>query len=186
MSHISTGVEYGLHCLLYLSDPSAGVSDASAKDLAELQGVPVEYVAKLFTKLSRAGIVAATEGVRGGFRLARPAAEISVLDVVNAIDGNKALFDCREIRANCAVFGEKPPAWATRGVCSIHAVMLDAEKRMTESLAAHSLADLATRTVEKAPAAYGHQVVKWLGHRSSTRRSESGHHHRNPHQGEKS
>ena len=146
----------------------------------------MEYVAKLFTKLSRAGIVAATEGVRGGFRLARPAAEISVLDVVNAIDGNKALFDCREIRANCAVFGDKPPAWATRGVCSIHAVMLDAEKRMTESLAAHSLADLATRTVQKAPATYGHQVVRWLGHRSSTRRSESGHPHRNSHQGEKS
>jgi Rrf2 family protein len=138
-----------------------------------LQGVPVEYMAKLFTKLSRAGIVAATEGVRGGFRLARPAASISVLDIVNAIDGEKALFDCREIRANCAVFDDKPPAWATRGVCSIHAVMLDAEKRMNEALAAHSLADLAARTVEKAPAAYGHQVVKWLAHRSANRRGES-------------
>lgn len=176
MSHISTAVEYGLHCLLYLSDPVAGVREASAKDLAELQGVPVEYVAKLFTKLSRAGIVVATEGVRGGFKLGRSAAHISVLDVVNAIDGNKALFDCREIRGNCAVFGDKPPAWATRGVCSIHAVMLDAEKRMAEALAMHSLADLATRTVEKAPAEYGPQVVKWLEHRSSKRRGESGNH----------
>ncbi|MGA7777606.1 MAG: Rrf2 family transcriptional regulator [Paraburkholderia sp.] len=174
MAHISTGVEYGLHCLLYLSEPGAGAREASAKDLAELQGVPVEYVAKLFTKLSRAGIVAATEGVRGGFRLARPAANISVLDIVNAIDGEKALFDCREIRGNCAVFDDKPPAWATRGVCSIHAVMLDAEKRMNEALAAHSLVDLATRTAEKAPAAFGHQVVKWLAHRSANRRGDSG------------
>ena len=173
MAHISTGVEYGLHCLLYLCEPRGGAREASAKDLAELQGVPVEYMAKLFTKLSRAGIVAATEGVRGGFRLARPAASISVLDIMNAIDGEKALFDCREIRANCAVFDDKPPAWATRGVCSIHAVMLDAEKRMNEALAAHSLADLAARTVEKAPAAYGHQVVKWLAHRSANRRGES-------------
>lgn len=178
MSHISTAVEYGLHCLLYLSEPAAGARVASAKDLAELQGVPVEYVAKLFTKLSKAGLVVATEGVRGGFELGRPAAAISVLDVVNAIDGSKALFDCREIRANCAVFGDKPPAWATRGVCSIHAVMLDAEKRMNEALAMHSLADLATRTVEKAPAAYGPQVVKWLEHRSSKRRGESGGDHR--------
>lgn len=174
MAHISTGVEYGLHCLLYLSEPHGGGREASAKDLAELQGVPVEYVAKLFTRLSRAGIVAATEGVRGGFRLARPAASISVLDIVNAIDGEKALFDCREIRANCAVFDDKPPAWATRGVCSIHAVMLDAEKRMNEALAAHSLADMAARTAEKAPVAYGHQVVKWLAHRSANRRGESG------------
>jgi Rrf2 family protein len=91
MSHISTAVEYGLHCLLYLSEPAAGVHEASSKDLAELQGVPVEYLAKLFTKLSKAGIVVATEGVRGGFKLARPAAQISVLDVVRAIDGNKAV-----------------------------------------------------------------------------------------------
>jgi Rrf2 family protein len=174
MAHISTGVEYGLHCLLYLSEPDAGAREASAKDLAELQGVPTEYVAKLFTKLSRAGIVVATEGVHGGFRLARPAGRITVLDIVNAIDGEKALFDCREIRGKCAVFEEKPPAWATRGVCSIHAVMLDAEKRMREALAAHSLADLATRTAEKAPAAFGHQVVKWLGHRSANRRGGSG------------
>jgi hypothetical protein len=53
MSHISTAVEYGLHCLLYLSDPAAGVHEASSKDLAELQGVPAEYLAKLFTKLRR-------------------------------------------------------------------------------------------------------------------------------------
>jgi hypothetical protein len=74
MAHISTAVEYGLHCLLYLSDPGAGVREASVKDLEELQGVPLDYVAKLFTKLSRAGIVIATEGVRGGFRLGRPTA----------------------------------------------------------------------------------------------------------------
>ena len=186
MSHISTGVEYGLHCLLYLSDPVAGVGEASAKDLAELQGIPVEYVAKLFTRLSKAGLVVATEGVRGGFRLARPAARISVLDVVNAIDGEKALFDCREIRGNCAVFDGKPPAWATRGLCSIHAVMLDAQKRMNEALAANSLADLATRMADKAPAAYQPQVVKWLAHRSSKRRREGGPHRSHHHSGEKS
>jgi Rrf2 family protein len=172
MAHISAGVEYGLHCLLHLATPADTSREASAKDLAELQGVPAEYVAKLFTKLSRAGIVVATEGVRGGFKLARPASAISVLDVVNAIDGEKALFECREIRANCAVFDETPPAWATRGTCSIHAVMLSAEKRMNEALAAQSLHDLATRTADKAPAAYGKQVVKWLDHRSSRRRGE--------------
>jgi hypothetical protein len=47
--------------------------------------------------------------------------------------------------------------------------MLDAERRMTDSLAAHSLADLATRTIEKAPADYGPQVVMWLERRSFER-----------------
>ncbi|WP_354681868.1 Rrf2 family transcriptional regulator [Cupriavidus necator] len=72
MSHISTGVEYGLHCLLYLSRSNMAVEEASVRDLAELQGIPNEFLAKLFTKLAKAGLVVATEGIKGGFRLARP------------------------------------------------------------------------------------------------------------------
>ena len=62
MSHISAGVEYGLHCLLYLSGPPTGGTEASVRDLAELQGLSVEFVAKLFTKLRKAGLTEATEG----------------------------------------------------------------------------------------------------------------------------
>ena len=162
MAHISTGVEYGLHCLLFLADERRDVPPASARDLAELQGVSIEFVAKLFTKLQKADLVVATEGVGGGFQLARPADSISVLDVVDAIDGEKPLFECREIRSRCAVFDGKPPAWSTRGVCSIHALMLEAEKRMREVLASHTLADLAARVDAKAPLNYGEAVAKWL------------------------
>lgn len=173
MAHFSSGVEYGLHCLLYLVDHPTGVASASVRDLAELQGVSGEYVAKIFTKLRKAGLVVATEGVNGGFRLARPAAQISVLQVTAAIDGDRALFDCKEIRGRCAVFDGDSPAWATRGVCSIHAVMLEAQKHMEESLSRHTLADLAARTVAKAPENFGHQVIAWLEDRTTHRRSES-------------
>ncbi|HTJ93177.1 MAG TPA: Rrf2 family transcriptional regulator [Pararobbsia sp.] len=172
MSHIGTGVEYALHCLIYLADSAAGAKEASARDLAELQGVPAEYVAKLFTKLHRAGLVVATEGARGGFTLARAPQDISVLDVVDAVDGEKALFECRDIRLRCAVFDDAPPPWASNGVCSIHAVMQSAERRMRESLASHSLADLAGRVNTKAPRTYGPQVVKWFEDRTANRRGE--------------
>src|ERR1700709_1913353 len=172
MAHISTGVEYGLHCLLYLTESAPGVREASVRDMAELQVVPVDYLAKLFTKLHRAGIVTATEGARGGFALARPAAEISVLDVVTAIDGDKPLFECRGVREKCAVFGDVTPSWATSGVCGIHAVMLQAEKRMRESLAAHSLAEMAERMSAKAPRTFGPQIVKWFEGRAANRRRE--------------
>lgn len=175
MSHISAGVEYGLHCLLFLTEAApGGVPEASVRDLAELQGVPADYVAKLFTKLHKAGLVIATEGAKGGFALARPANQISVLDVVTAIDGDKSLFECREVRTRCAVFGETAPTWATSGVCSIHAVMQNAEKRMHEALASQSLQDLAVRTTAKAPRTYGPQVVKWLDVRTTGRRRERG------------
>src|SRR5215470_18082890 len=108
MAHITTGVEYGLHCLFFLAGPLEGERSASARDLAELQGVPLEYVAKLFTKLKKAGLVLAAEGVGGGFRLARPPEKITVLQVVEAIEGAKPLFDCQEIRGLCAVFDGRP------------------------------------------------------------------------------
>ena len=93
MALYSAGVEYGIHCLIYLADEKGNGREASVRALAELQGVPPELLAKVFTRLAKAGLVAATEGVRGGFRLARPADEITVLDIVRAIDGDKQIFD---------------------------------------------------------------------------------------------
>ena len=165
MSHISVGVEYALHCLLYLTGPPNGVAVASVRDLADLQGLPIDFVAKLFTKLRKAGLTTSTEGKGGGFRLAKSPSSISVLDVVSAIDGDKPLFDCREIRAQCAIFDGRPPSWATDSVCSIHAVMLDAEKRMREALASQTLAKLAARTEAKVPRAFGASVVHWIASR---------------------
>jgi Rrf2 family protein len=167
MPFISTGVEYALHCLLFLIAPSGGSEEANVRDLALLQGVSVEYLAKLFTKLSKAGLVVATEGARGGFALSRPPQEITFQDVVVAIDGQKPLFACREIRARCAVFGSEAPTWATSGVCSIHQVMLAAETRMRDELASHSLASLAGQVATKAPPGFGVQIATWIDNRKS-------------------
>ncbi len=167
MAHITASVEYGMHCLLWL----AGTGDAplSSRDLAELQGISPTFLAKIFTKLEKAGIVRATEGVRGGYVLARAPTEVSLLDVVDAIEGDKPLFECQEIRGRCALFGDRPPGWATAGVCSIHAAMLQAEKAMRDQLAAQSLADIARMVDGKAPAAFGAQVQGWIDQRTKAR-----------------
>jgi len=170
MSYMSAGVEYGLHCLLYLTQPDDTTGEASVRDLAELQGVPGEFLAKLFTKLAKAGLVTATEGSKGGFRLARPADQITVHDVVVAIDGDKSLFNCREIRGRCVLFGDEVPSWAMEGTCSIHAVMLAAEQAMRAELKRHTLSTLAHRVGEKVPAVYGEQIIQWLSDRTGNRR----------------
>ena len=108
MSYLGTGTEYGLHCLILLAQ-APGVT-VSNRDLADFQGVSVSFLAKIFPRLEKAGIVTASEGIRGGYGLARPADEITVLDVVEAIDGLKPLFDCQEIRGRCALFDGKPTA----------------------------------------------------------------------------
>lgn len=171
MSLYSAGVEYGIHCLLFLVDERGDTRECSVRDLAELQGVPQEYLAKVFTKLARAKLVVATEGVRGGFRLARPSDEITVLDIVNAIDGPKKIFDCREIRARCSLFEGSAPGWATEGTCAIHAVMRGAQKRMEEALAQQTILDLARRFGRKAPTEFGQQVNEWMGERRDGKRA---------------
>src|SRR5688572_17286531 len=98
MAFMTSAVEYGLHCLLWLVDQRG--DPASSCDLAELQGVPPALLGKIFPKLQKAGIVEAVGGIAGGYRLARDADAISVLDVVDAIEGEKSLFHCQEVRRN--------------------------------------------------------------------------------------
>jgi Rrf2 family protein len=163
MAHVTASVEYGIHGLLWLVDAATPLS---ARDLAELQGISPSFLAKIFPKLEKAGIVRASQGVRGGYVLARKPEEISFLQIVDAIEGRKPLFDCQEIRSRCAVFGDTPPAWATNGVCAVHVVMLRAEKAMRDTLAAQSLAELATTVARKAPADFSAGVQGWIAERS--------------------
>ena len=162
MSLYSAGVEYGIHCLAFLVGNGGDSREASVRDLAELQGVPLEYLAKIFTKLAKNKLVVATEGVRGGFSLARPADEITLLDIVRAIDGRKNIFECRDIRGRCALFEGNPPEWATEGTCSIHAAMMTAQKRMEEALDQQTILDIARKVGRKAPAQFGQQVEDWI------------------------
>jgi Rrf2 family protein len=169
MAHLTVSVEYGIHCLLWLVD--AGDTPLSSRDLAELQGISPTFLAKIFPKLEKGGIVVASEGVRGGYRLAKAPQDISFLEIVDAIEGDKPLFDCQEIRGRCAVFGGEPPAWAMAGVCAIHVVMLRAEKSMRETLAKESLADVAKTFGRKAPPGFASDVQNWLEDRSKARAS---------------
>lgn len=162
MAHFSAGVEYGLHCLLYLVDLPKDSGNPSVRDLAELQGVPVEYLAKIFTRLRKAGLVTAMEGAAGGYRLARPGEHITLLDVVRAIDGWKPLYKCQDVRARCAVFDGKPPPWATQGACWINGIMYEAHKRLEDSLAMYSLAEVAGRMIASTPAEHQVSVAAWL------------------------
>lgn len=167
MAHIGSSVEYGLHCLLWLVEPPE--TPPSSRDLAEFQGVSPSFMAKIMPKLEKAGFVAASEGIRGGYRLARSPDKITVLDVVDALEGRKPLFDCQEIRGRCALYGGKPPARQLNGVCSIHAVMLRAEQSMRAELAGTTLADLAGVVGRKLPAGFAAQVQTWFSDRAAAR-----------------
>ncbi|NLS55154.1 Rrf2 family transcriptional regulator [Hafnia alvei] len=169
MAFYSSGVEYGLHSLLCMVDSKGDDREMNVREMAELQGVPFDYLAKIFTRLSRAGLVVSSEGKGGGFRLARAPELITMLDVAQAIDGSKTVFECKEIRQRLAVFEESPPAWACEGPCNIRAVMDSAQQRMEEELARHTILDLARRTFRKAPDTFAIEIQDWISERRSSK-----------------
>ena len=173
MSLYGAGLEYGLHCLLYLVDPPEGVRPSS-RDLAEFQGVSPAYIAKLFTQLEKAGLVSASEGVSGGYSLARPASAITVLEVADALEGGKPLFQCREVRERCVLIEPTKAKPSKRSVCAIHAVMLEGERRMREALAQTSLADIAAAVARKQSQRVVAARQQWFENRAQSRRASRG------------
>ncbi|MTD28195.1 RrF2 family transcriptional regulator [Erwinia sorbitola] len=165
MAFYSSGVEYGIHSLMYMVDSRGDARDMSVREIADLQNVPYDYLAKIFTRLSKAGLVRSSEGKGGGFQLAQPAEDITVLDVVNAIDGDKSIFECREIRQRLALFDQQPPGWACEGICGVRTVMDMAQQRMEEALAQHTILDLTRKMYRKAPDAFVVEVQDWIAAR---------------------
>jgi len=169
VSLYGASVEIGLHCLVSLVyPPNSGAP--STRELAEFQGVSPSYVAKLFTKLAKAGLITSAEGIQGGFRLAKDPSKVSIWDVVNILEPDKPLFRCRDIRRDIVLFEQKPPRWATCGLCPIHATMRDAENSMRRSLEAVTLADIANQVGRSVPKVFGEKRNAWFATRLSSRR----------------
>ena len=151
---IGEGVEWGIHCCTILAVLPPGVALPAAR-LAEYHDVPPAYLAKHLQSLSRAGIVESVAGPKGGYRLARDADAITMLDVVVAIDGAEPAFRCTEIRRRgpAAVGASHYPL-----PCGIARAMWAAEDAWRAELAKRTIADLVAgvavdaspRAVEKA------------------------------------
>ena len=88
--NITAQEEYGLRCVLQLAREEARGPQCSllqVRDIAEREGLSVAYVEKLLWTLSRSGIVESVRGPKGGYRLARPCAEISVGEIMRVLGG---------------------------------------------------------------------------------------------------
>ena len=83
---VSAKVDYAIRALAELAAAPSG-PPVKGERLAEAQGIPLKFLENILTELRRAEIVASQRGVDGGYRLARPAAEISIADVIRAVEG---------------------------------------------------------------------------------------------------
>ena len=156
---LSEGVEWGLHCVVLaamLPDDAA----LPAGRLGEYHDVPTAYLAKHLQALSRAGILEALPGPRGGYRLARPAADITVLDVVEALDGREPAFRCTEIRRRGPT---AMPARTYTKPCGIHAAFMRADDAWRGELANTTIADVMMGLLRDVAPAALEKGARWLG-----------------------
>jgi len=126
---ISQSAEYALRAAVIL----AGSPDRTigTREISELTQVPPGYLAKVLQTLARAGIVRSTSGRHGGFQLTRPASELSVLEVVNAVDPIERIHSCPlELRSH-----------ATR-LCPLHRRLDSAFAQVEEAFASSTISEL--------------------------------------------
>ena len=92
---LSRKADYALRAVRFLSTLPKG-GRGSIDTIAEAEAIPRHFLAKILNALARSGILNSYLGVNGGYRLARPAREISFLDIVEAMDGPVHLNLCTE------------------------------------------------------------------------------------------
>jgi len=134
---LSEGVEQAIHSVAMLAGLTRGGVLAAAA-LAEFHGVSPSYLLKHLQALSGAGILETVPGPKGGYRLAKTAEKITLLDVVLAVEGSEPAFRCAEIRQR----GPNPVPEKPVRPCEINAAMLRAERAYRAELSRVTIAEI--------------------------------------------
>ena len=116
MLRLSKKADYALMAMKHLAQKQ-DVSSTSAREIAEQYDIPIELMAKVLQRLVRIGLLASTQGTRGGYTLGRPADAITVADVIEAIDGPFTVTACSTDKHDCEQYNKcsiRDPLWAIR------------------------------------------------------------------------
>jgi len=129
---LTRGGEYAIRAMTYLARRPVG-DITPLHDVGAEQDIPESFLAKIFQSLVHADLVVSQRGAHGGFTLARPAVEITVREIVEAVDGPISLNGCVLWPEECE----------RSGGCRMHQVWVLAQERMMEVLGRVTLAELA-------------------------------------------
>jgi Rrf2 family cysteine metabolism transcriptional repressor len=143
----STKAEYGVRLMVELGR-STGSRPVALSAIADAEMLPLSYLEHLVAKLRAAGLVTSTRGAYGGYRLARPANEIDMLEVVQALEGPIAPMECfhtdREGRVLCSHETDE-------GNCATKLLWTRVQGGVTKALTRTTVADLVAFTKRHEP-----------------------------------
>ncbi len=132
----SKGCEYAIKALSQMEDPN---QNYSAKNICRRARIPESFSRKVFQSLVHGRFLEAVPGPGGGYRLRQNLKEVSILDIIRAVDGAKAFDHCIMGFARCS---EKTP-------CLLHDNWLKAKKHLVNELRERKLKDLISMTQKK-------------------------------------
>jgi Rrf2 family protein len=133
MLRLSKKSDYALISMKHLATRSDGGASSSAREISEAYDIPLELLAKVLQRLVRARLLVSVQGTRGGYRLARHAAMISVADVIQAVDGPVTVTACSTDDHNCDQYSK----------CSIRDPLSKIKNRILDALNTVSVAEMA-------------------------------------------
>ncbi|GAB4539739.1 MAG: Rrf2 family transcriptional regulator [Thermodesulfovibrionia bacterium] len=119
---INKETDYAIRCVLYLSGSNGRV--VMANEIARAKRIPRAFLAKILQKLTKRGLVKSFKGIKGGFQLSKRPKEISLLDVIEAIEGPVAMNRCAIDKRMCSL----------SNTCSIHPVWVKLRKEVEKKL----------------------------------------------------
>lgn len=132
MLRLSKKTDYALLAMRHLA-ANADRGAVSARELAETYNIPTELLAKVLQKLVRGRLLESQQGIRGGYVLARPSTQMSVADVIQAVDGPLMVTACSESDHSCDQYAK----------CNIRDPLWRIKDRIVSTLAATTVAELA-------------------------------------------
>ncbi len=136
--------EYAIRCMIYLAQQPRG-SVSLLEDISKAQDVPKFLTAKVLRTLVKADIIRSSRGVGGGYALARPASQISLLDVVESVEGPIYLNTCLQ-NEECS----KEKKSLKDMVCPVNNVWREARNKLREVLHSHKIDVLANKAMNPA------------------------------------
>ncbi len=141
MLRLSKKADYALMAMKHLAQPSDRGS-SSAREIAEQYDIPIELLAKVLQRLVRRRLLESHQGTRGGYQLARPAQQISVADVIQAIEGPVTVTACSSDDRSCEQFER----------CNVRDPLQRVRERILTALGECTIAELASDVVPPARA----------------------------------
>lgn len=152
MLRLSKKSDYALIAMKHLATRSDGGASSSAREISEAYDIPLELLAKVLQRLVRSRLLVSVQGTRGGYRLARHAAMISVADVIQAVDGPVTVTACSTDDHNCDQYSK----------CSVRDPLWKIKNRIIDALNTVSVAEMAADSDAPAPVPTTHTVSRMV------------------------